>query len=117
MKKLLLIHNKYRDFGGEDAAFNSEAEVLKKNYQVETIIFDNKDKLNIHDVTSFIFLTNPKSNSILRTTIKRFNPDVIYFHNLWFKGSLGLITILKKSKVPVVLKIHNFRYLCANTFS
>lgn len=117
MKKLLLIHNLYRDFGGEDAAFHSEVELLKANYEVEIIMFDNKDKLNIYDVINFIFLTNLKSNSILKTTLENFNPDIVYFHNLWFKGSLGLLTILKKLKVPVVVKIHNFRYLCANTFS
>jgi len=117
MKKLLLIHNLYRDFGGEDAAFHSEVELLKANYEVEIIMFDNKDKLNIYDLINFIFLTNLKSNSILKTTLENFNPDIVYFHNLWFKGSLGLLTILKKLKVPVVVKIHNFRYLCANTFS
>ena len=117
MKKLLLIHNLYRDFGGEDAAFYSEVELLKEDYQVEILMFDNKHKLNFYDLINFIFLTNLKSNSILKNTLKSFNPDIVYIHNLWFKGSVGLIPILKKLKVPVVVKMHNFRYLCANTFS
>ena len=31
MKKILLIHNKYRDLGGEDIAVENEINLLKKN--------------------------------------------------------------------------------------
>jgi glycosyltransferase involved in cell wall biosynthesis len=116
MKKILLIHNLYRDFGGEDAAFSNEENLLKQNYEVDKIVFDNKQKLNFYDLINFIFLTNIKSNKILRKRIENFNPDIVYIHNLWFKGSLGLLGILKNSDIPVVIKIHNFRYLCTNTY-
>ena len=52
----------------------------------------------------------------MKKRIEEFNPDIIYIHNLWFKGSLGLLNVAKKFDIPVVIKIHNFRYLCANTF-
>ena len=48
MKKILLIHNLYRDFGGEDAAFSNEENLLKQNYEVDKIVFDNKQKLNFY---------------------------------------------------------------------
>ena len=63
-----------------------------------------------------MFLTNPKSNNSLDKKIKEFNPDIIYIHNLWFKGSLGIFRLIKKHKIPVVVKIHNFRYLCSSTY-
>ena len=116
MKKILLIHNLYRDFGGEDAAFSSEENLLKQTYVVEKIVFDNKQKLNFYDLINFIFLTNIKSNKILLKRIESFKPDIVYIHNLWFKGSLGLLGILSKLDIPVVIKIHNFRYLCTNTY-
>ena len=31
MKKVLLIHNLYRNFGGEDAAVNGDEKLLKKS--------------------------------------------------------------------------------------
>jgi len=116
MKKVLLIHNLYRNFGGEDSAINGEVDLLSQKYQVEKLLFNNKQKFNIYDLINFIFLTNLESNRKMRKRIEEFNPDIIYIHNLWFKGSLGLLNIAKKYDIPVVVKIHNFRYLCANTF-
>ena len=116
MKKIILIHNLYREFGGEDAAFRGEHKLLKSNYQVKTVLFDNNHKFNIYDVINFLFLTNVKSNKIIKKEITKFEPDVVYIHNLWFKGSLGVMKVLKKYNLPIVIKLHNFRYLCANTY-
>ena len=41
MKKILVIHTKYRARGGEDIAVQNELEFLKKYYQVEIVYFDN----------------------------------------------------------------------------
>ncbi len=116
MKKVLLVHNLYRNFGGEDSAVNGDEKLLKKKYYVDKIIFDNSDKINFFDFINFLFLTNPKSNKLLEKKIKESRPDVIYIHNLWFKGSLGLLKVAKRYQIPIVLKIHNFRYLCSGTF-
>ena len=39
MKKILLIHNKYRNTGGEDTAVSQEINLLKEQYEVRGIIF------------------------------------------------------------------------------
>ena len=57
MKKILIIHNKYRDEGGEDIAVSNEIELLKKYFDVRVIIYKNKIK-SISDILSLIFLTN-----------------------------------------------------------
>ncbi len=116
MKKVLLIHTLYRNFGGEDSAVESEVQLLNKNYRVEKLLFDNSKKLNFFDFINFLFLTNLKSNRMLAKKINEYSPDIIYIHNLWFKGSLGLINEIRKHDIPTVIKIHNFRYLCCNTY-
>ena len=70
MKKVLLIHNLYRNFGGEDSAINGEVDLLSQNYEVEKILFDNKKKFNIYDLINFIFLTNLESNRIMKKRIE-----------------------------------------------
>ena len=40
-KRILIVHNKYNNVGGEDIAV-SNVRVLKKKYNVETLFFDNK---------------------------------------------------------------------------
>ena len=42
MKKILLIHNTYREIGGEDVAVKNEIQFLKSFYNVETLIFNNE---------------------------------------------------------------------------
>ena len=96
MKKILVIHNSYQKLGGEDIAVENEIKILKKHFEVETILFNN----NLHNyflqIFYFIFATNLKSNSIVRDKIIEVNPDLIYVHNTWFKASLGIFRIIRR---------------------
>ena len=56
MKKILIIHNQYKEIGGEDIAVKREIELLKNYYNIEELIFDNK-KTGILK-TIFIFFKN-----------------------------------------------------------
>ena len=117
MKKILVINTKYKKYGGEDSNFVQEIKFLKKFYEVDYLYFDNSKKLNIYDVISFFTLSNPSSNKALKVKLHTFKPDIVYVHNTWFKANLGIFNILKKVNVKVVLKIHNFRFACTDTFS
>lgn len=116
MKKLLIVHNFYRDYGGEDANIFEEIKFFEKKYEVDFFSLNNNKRINIYDLLNFIFRTNPKSNKLFKEKIKQFNPDVVYIHNIWFKIGLGIFKILKKNNIKVLVKIHNFRYKCASNF-
>ncbi len=116
MKKILLIHNRYQNIGGEDIAVNNELKMLNNHYDVETIYFDNNITNPIFQVLNFLRNRNTESEKILRNKIDSFNPDIVYIHNTWFKASLGVFKVLKSYDVKVVLKIHNFRYFCTKSF-
>lgn len=117
MKKVLVINTKYKNYGGEDSNFEEELKFLKKFYEVDYINFDNSKNLNIYDLISFFTLSNPASNKALKIKIDTFKPDIVYIHNTWFKANLGIFNLLKKENIEVVLKIHNFRFACTDTFS
>lgn len=117
MKKVLVVNTAYKEPGGEDSNFKDEIKLLKKKYEVEHIEFDNKNKIDIYDLISFITKTNLKSNKILLQKLKLFEPDIVYVHNLWFKAGLGLLKILNENQVTTLIKIHNFRYYCASSYS
>jgi len=116
MKKLLIVHNFYREYGGEDANIFEEIKFFEKNYEVDFFSLHNNQRINIYDLINFIFRTNPRSNKLLKEKINQFNPDVVYIHNIWFKIGLGIFKILKKNNTKVLVKIHNFRYKCASNF-
>lgn len=112
MSKILIIHNKYRDLGGEDLAVDNEVSFLRKDNEVETIFFDNK-KVNVFgNLISFITGSNPKSIKELDKIYENFNPDIVYIHNTWFNASIGVFNYFEQKNVKILLKLHNFRYYC-----
>ena len=54
MKKVLLIHTLYRNFGGEDSAVESEIQLLKSKYKVDKLLFDNSKKISFYDLINFL---------------------------------------------------------------
>jgi glycosyltransferase involved in cell wall biosynthesis len=117
MKKVLVINTKYKKYGGEDSNFTEEIKFLKKFYEVEYINFDNSVNLKVYDIISFFTLSNPSTNKLLKAKLISFKPDIVYVHNTWFKANLGIFNVLLKEKAKVILKIHNFRFACTDTFS
>tara|TARA_B100000941_G_C28505570_1_gene557090 strand:+ start:1031 stop:2185 length:1155 start_codon:yes stop_codon:yes gene_type:complete len=116
MKKILVIHTKYKNIGGEDVAVKSEINLLKKYYEVEVLYLQNNYKNILSLIFSFLFNSNLNSNKELKKVIKVFKPDFAYIHNTWFKASLGIFKILEKNNIHIILKLHNFRYFCTNTY-
>ena len=116
MKKLLVIHNKYQNIGGEDIAVQNEIEFLENNYQVEVLYYQNKISNYLNDLITFLTTKNKNSLSLLKNKIDSFNPDIVYIHNTWFKASLGVFDLLEKEKIDTVVKLHNFRYFCTRSF-
>ena len=114
--KILILHNKYRNLGGEDIAVNNEIEFLKKHHEVKTLYFTNTERVSFNALLSFFTNNNLQSNKILKEALKSFKPDYVYIHNTWFRLSLGIFKILEKSSLPVILKLHNFRYYCTKSF-
>ena len=96
MKKLLIVHNFYKEFGGEDSNIYEEIEFFKKKYEVLFFYQENKKSIDIFDILSFLFRTNIITNKNFLETVEKFEPDVVYIHNTWFKVNLGIFKILKK---------------------
>ena len=117
MKKLLLIHNNYRETGGEDIAVQNELSILKKYFIVETVVFSNQVSNYFRKILLFFSSKSKSSENKLRDVVTEFKPDVAYVHNTWFNASLSVFDILKEENIKTILKLHNFRYFCTRTFS
>ena len=61
MKKILIIHTKYRESGGEDTAVLNELDILSKSYEVKSLIFENKINNILMDIFAFITSRNVSS--------------------------------------------------------
>ena len=114
--RILILHNKYKNLGGEDIAVNNEFNFLRKFHDVELLYFENNFKSYIFDIWGLVSGKNLKSIKFLDKKIKSFQPDIVYVHNTWFKISTGVFNYLKQNNINTVLKIHNFRYFCTRSF-
>lgn len=117
MKKLLIVHTRYQNRGGEDISVDNEIQTLSNKFEIESIIFENSEKLKLINLIYFLFNSNFSSVNKLKEKLKTFEPDIVYVHNTWFMGSLGIFKYLKKNNINTILKLHNFRYFCTRSFS
>lgn len=117
MKKVLLVNTKYRKFGGEDSNITQEKAFLEQKYKVDYLEFNNSKKLKFLDFIYLVRNNNMESNMLLVKKIKSFNPDIVYVHNLWFTANLGILRELNKHNIKTIIKIHNFRYSCTESYS
>jgi len=115
-KKILIIHNKYANIGGEDIAVQNESSILSERHNVKVLYFENKVTNFIMQFFYFCINSNLESKSKLIYEIKKFKPDIVYVHNTWFKASTGIFSYLKKMNIPTIIKVHNFRFFCTSTF-
>ncbi len=113
--KILLVHNKYQQAGGEDAVFESESALLIENMQeVDRLIFDNKEiSTSIDKMLSGIkVFYNSSSGRQLQEKILSFVPDIIHVHNFVPLASPAIFYVAHKNKIPVIVTLHNYRLIC-----
>jgi glycosyltransferase involved in cell wall biosynthesis len=113
--KILLIHNKYKQPGGEDGVFKTEGELLAGfGHQVDELVFDNAVIKGFFNkcISGLGLLYNPSSARTIRKKIESFKPDVIHVHNFVPLVSPAVFWVANRHKIPVILTLHNFRLIC-----
>ena len=111
MKKILLIHTKYQNIGGEDIAVDNEIDLLEKEYEIKSLILENSFK------TFFLNLIGlNKNQKKINNLIEQHNPSIVYFQNTWFSIPSSYIRLLSKRNLDVRIKLHNFRYICCSSY-
>src|SRR5437762_4639584 len=115
--KVLFIHNRYQQAGGEDVAVEAESRLLQeKGHQVQTIVFTNAAHPGIFEKAGagWKAIYNGDTYRVIKKRIQEFRPDVVHVHNLFFVASPSVLFAADRLKIPVVLTVHNYRLVCAN---
>ena len=113
--KILLVHNKYQQPGGENVVFESESQLLSQHgHFVERLVFDNSTIRTLVDkfLSGLKVIYNPESARKLRKKIENFNPDIIHVHNFVPLVSPSVFSVAKQFNKPTVLTLHNYRLIC-----
>jgi len=116
--KILLIHNKYGKFSGEEAVVESQIKLLKdRDHQVITYFRSSEELVTIPNgkiKAFFAAFYNPKSIKKLTILIEKEQPDIVHVHNLYPLISPAILAHIKKMRIPIAMTVHNYRLLCPN---
>jgi len=113
--RILQVHNRYREPGGEDAVVASEAALLRANgHEVIEHFVRNPGGGAGAAARLAVAPWNPASARAIRRVALECAPDVAHVHNTWFTLSPSVLGALHRSKVPVVMTVHNYRLVCLN---
>ncbi len=115
--KVLLVHNRYQQRGGEDAVVDAEACMLAaRGVEVRRLDADNdaiqgalaKIRTSVNQ-----FGGSSAMRQRIGSVIAEFRPDVVHVHN-WFPTiSASIFRRCKAAGIPVVHTLHNYRLICA----
>lgn len=114
--KVLLVHNDYGKYSGEEAVVDKMAAMLPaighEVAQLRMTTADARESLmgKIRGFVSGIYC--PGGVKAMREAIRRESPDVVNVHNLYPFISPAALRECRKAGVPVVMTVHNFRIMC-----
>jgi glycosyltransferase involved in cell wall biosynthesis len=115
--KIIVVHNQYREPGGEDVAFAQERELLKRGgHEVVSYCRTNDEAKEYSGLQQLHLLkqvvwaqdTYREISSLLR----RERPHLVHVHNTFMMVSPSVYAACFHAQVPVVQTLHNYRLLC-----
>ncbi len=114
--RVLLLHNHYRQFGGEDVVFATESRLLSsRGHAIRTLVESNTRIAGVSPARlAGRTIWSLESFKRVTTALDDFLPDIVHVHNTFPLLSPSVYQACSRKQVPIVQTIHNYRLLCAN---
>jgi glycosyltransferase involved in cell wall biosynthesis len=114
IQRVLLVHNRYQQLGGEDITFAAERDLLRQHGLDVFEYVDSNDRLNHISPLSAASQTiwSQFSYDSLLKLIDEKKPDIAHFHNTFLVISPSAYYACQSRKIPVAQTIHNYRLAC-----
>jgi glycosyltransferase involved in cell wall biosynthesis len=116
--RILVIHNRYQQAGGEDVVVRAETSLLRsRGHEVETFQEDNVEIVNWSDAakTTVRCVYSYSAARDVRKLIARFQPDLAHVHNFFPRVSPSVHYACLEANIPIVQTLHNYRLLCPSS--
>ncbi len=119
--KILLIHNEYRQPGGEEVVVEQERQLLQqaghqvvhyRRSNVETEGISGLGQLSL--VKKIVWASDARQDVAL--LLRNQKPQIVHVHNTFMVISPSIYSACREAGVPVVQTLHNFRLFCPAAF-
>jgi len=114
--KVLLVHEFYRQYGGEDRVFEQERRLLQENgIEVYEYTFHNSD-ISLFQLPFLVknMIFNRKTYSDVKRIVKENKINIVHCHNIFPYISPSVYVAAKESGAKVIQTLHNYRFICPN---
>lgn len=114
--RVLQVHTRYREAGGEDAVVAAEADLLRQAGH-EVVQWVEHNPTGLGDTLRALLKApdNRAAAAEVAAAAAAAAPDVVHVHNTWFATSPAVFPALKRATgARVVMTLHNYRLSCAN---
>lgn len=113
--KILQIHSRYREYGGEERVVENDAALLREaGHEVLTHEVPNPSGRIAAAASLAASSWNFRQARRVRRLIEDWRPDVAHIHNTWYSLSPSVPKAVDRAGVPMVQTIHNYRPTCVN---
>lgn len=118
IRRVLQVHVRYRQAGGEDKAVEAEKRLLEEaGVEVPQVMFDNAD---LREGESFVSDLGLAASAIWSRSAERrigaaivaSHPQVMHVHNTFPAASPSVYRAAAAHGVPVIQTLHNYRFIC-----
>jgi glycosyltransferase involved in cell wall biosynthesis len=118
VQRVLQVHTRYRQAGGEDEVVASEKRLLEEaGLSVAQVLFDNPKpgggRFSPAPLTQGIAAVWSRGAARrVRDAIKANRPQIVHVHNTFIAASPSVYGAAASCGVPVVQTLHNYRLVC-----
>lgn len=116
--RVMLVHNAYQQYGGEDVVFETERALLRAHgHRVAAFTANNAALASIAGPAVKLRLaaqtvwSQPAVRALVSATAA-FEPDIVHFHNTFPLISPAGYRAVRRGGAAVVQTLHNYRLVC-----
>ena len=112
--RVLLVHNAYQQYGGEDAVVEAEEALLRHHGHAVLRYERHNDDVTGRSRAQLAadVVWSARTTADFARLVQEFRPDIVHVHNTLPLVSPSIYWAARGSRLPVVQTLHNFRLIC-----
>ncbi|MGH9732377.1 MAG: glycosyltransferase [Candidatus Acidiferrales bacterium] len=116
--RVLLVHNRYKNQGGESLVAKAEMDLIESHgHAVDLLEADNAEIAGFAEKLKAALAApySAKTKRRMAAQIATSRPDVVHVHNFFPLLSPSIYYACSEAGVPVVQTLHNYRLICPSS--
>ena len=109
--RVLVLHNRYRQYGGEDRVVRAEIEMLEAG-GVEVVVHETDNDTGLVELARNSAWSGRSFREVEKLCCQ-VRPDIAHVHNFWATLTPSVHAACHATGVPTVQTLHNYRLFCA----